>query len=721
MRWGKLSLIVLVLLIIAVIYQQQWHHLLSLDQLKAQQQLLAQWHRDHFVLLFVGYFVVYVAVTALSIPGALVLTLGSGALFGLGWGLVLASFASTVGALLAFMSSRYVLRDSLEQRFDERLQQVNAGISRDGAWYLLTLRLVPLFPFWMINLVMGLTRIPAWRFYWVSQVGMLAGTAVFVNAGTQLARVEQVADVLSTELLLSFVLLGIFPLVAKQVVNWLKARRIYSGWRRPHHFDDNLLVIGAGSGGLVSAYIAAAVKAKVTLIEQHAMGGDCLNTGCVPSKALLHLAHGRKHANALNQHGVGVSLASIDFKTVMATVQQVITDIEPHDSVERYQGLGVNVLLGKARLVSPWQVEITDAQGQVTLRSARTIILATGARPLVPGIAGLAESRYVTSDSIWQLTDLPQRLTVLGGGPIGVELAQAFARLGSEVTVVEALAQLLPREDSDAAELVKQQLQRDGITVYTGYKAMQVSQDNSTQVVHIAPTEAAEPIPSAEQRVESDLILVALGRQPRLDGYGLQELGVITDKTITVNQFLQTNFPNIYAVGDVAGPFQLTHAASHQAWYAAVNGLFSPFKKFKVDYRVMPAATFCEPEVARVGINEKEAKQQGIAVEVSRYDIDDLDRAIADQQRYGWVKVLTKAGSDKILGVTIVGAHAGNLLAEFVLAMKHGIGLNKLLATIHIYPTMAEANKYVAGVWKRAHAPQRVLAWLARFHQWRRK
>lgn len=721
MRWGKLSFIALVMLIIAVIYQQQWHHLLSLDQLKAQQQLLAQWHRDHFVLLFVGYFVVYVAVTALSVPGAVVLTLGSGALFGLGWGLVLVSFASTVGALLAFMSSRYVLRDSLEQRFDERLQQVNAGISRDGAWYLLTLRLVPLFPFWMINLVMGLTRISAWRFYWVSQVGMLAGTAVFVNAGTQLARVEQVADVLSTELLLSFVLLGIFPLLAKQVVNWLKVRRIYRGWRRPQRFDDNLLVIGAGSGGLVSAYIAAAVKAQVTLIEQHAMGGDCLNTGCVPSKALLHLAHGRKHADMLNQHGVGVSLTSIDFKTVMATVQQVITDIEPHDSVERYQGLGVNVVLGKARLVSPWQVEITDAQDQITLRSARTIILATGARPLVPGIPGLAESRYVTSDSIWQLTELPQRLTVLGGGPIGVELAQAFARLGSEVTLVEALAQLLPREDSDAAELVKQQLQRDGITVYTGYKAMQVSQDNATQVVHIAPTESAEPLPSAEQRVESDLILVALGRQPRLDGYGLQELGVITDKTITVNQFLQTNFPNIYAVGDVAGPFQLTHSASHQAWYAAVNGLFSPFKKFKVDYRVMPAATFCEPEVARVGINEKEAEQQGIAVEVSRYDIDDLDRAIADQQGYGWVKVLTKPGTDKILGVTIVVAQASNLLAEFVLAMKHGIGLNKLLGTIHVYPTMAEANKYVAGVWKRAHAPQRVLAWLARFHQWRRK
>ena len=714
MRWGKLVLIVSLLVVIAVIYQQQWHLYLSLDQLKAQQHQLAQWHNEHFAALFVGYLLVYVAVTALSIPGAVILTLASGALFGFGWGLVLASFASTLGAFLAFLSARYILRDSLEQRFGERLKQVNAGISRDGAWYLLTLRLVPLFPFWMINLVMGLTRMSAWRFYWVSQLGMLAGTAVFVNAGTQLARVETVGDVLSGELLLSFVLLGIFPLVAKKLVTWLKARRVYQGWQRPRHFDDNILVIGAGSGGLVSAYIAAAVKAKVTLVEQHAMGGDCLNTGCVPSKALLHLAHGRKHAEALNQFGVRTSLGDVDFKTVMATVQQVITDIEPHDSVERYQSLGVNVQLGTARLLSPWQVEITAADGQVTTRSARSIILATGARPLLPAIPGLSESRYVTSDSIWQLSELPQALVVLGGGPIGVELAQAFARLGSAVTLVEALPQLLPREDQDAAELVQQQLQRDGVTVYTGHKAVQVSQQQGRQWVHIAAAEQDEVL------VEAAVILVALGRQPRLDGYGLQELGVLTDKTITTNEFLQTNYPNIYAVGDVAGPFQLTHAASHQAWYAAVNALFSPLKKFKADYRVMPAATFCEPEVARVGLNEKEAQQQGIAVAVTRYDIDDLDRAIADQKRYGWVKVLTKPGSDKILGVTIVGAQAGDLLAEFVLAMKHGIGLNKLLGTIHIYPTMAEANKYVAGVWKRANAPQRILAWLARFHRWRR-
>ncbi|WP_127347989.1 FAD-dependent oxidoreductase [Pseudidiomarina mangrovi] len=714
MKWGKLLVIAVLLALLVVVYQQQWHLYLSLDQLKAQQQQLAQWHNQHFVALFVGYLLVYIAVTALSIPGAVILTLGSGALFGLGWGLLLASFASTLGAFLAFLSARYVLRDSLEKRFGERLQQVNAGIDRDGAWYLLTLRLVPLFPFWMINLVMGLTRMPAWRFYWVSQLGMLAGTAVFVNAGTQLAQVEQVSDILSGQLLLSFVLLGLFPLLAKQIVAWLKARRVYKGWQRPRQFDDNLLVIGAGSGGLVSAYIAAAVKAKVTLVEQHAMGGDCLNTGCVPSKALLHIAHGRKQANALNQHGVAVTVGAVDFKAVMATVQQVITAIEPHDSVERYSSLGVNVILGKARLLSPWQVEIINADGQVTQRSARTIILATGARPLLPAIPGLAESNWVSSDTIWQLAELPQRLTVLGGGPIGVELAQAFARLGSQVTVVEALPQLLPREDDDAAELVQQQLQHDGVTVYTGHKAVKVTQHNGTQQVHIV---AADQAPLT---VAADIILVALGRQPRLDGYGLQELGVETNKTITTNEFLQTNFPNIYAVGDVAGPFQLTHAASHQAWYAAVNALFSPLKKFKADYRVMPAATFCEPEVARVGLNEKEAAQQGIAVEVTRYDIDDLDRAIADQKRYGWVKVLTKPASDKILGVTIVGAQAGDLLAEFVLAMKHGIGLNKLLGTIHIYPTMAEANKYAAGVWKRAHAPQRVLAWLERFHGWRR-
>lgn len=714
MRWGKFVVIIGIVLVIAVVYQQQWHQYLSLEQLKAQHDQLAQWRNQHFAGLFIGYLVIYVVVTALSIPGAVILTLGSGALFGLGWGLLLASFASTMGAFLAFMSARYVLRDSLEQRLGERLKQVNAGISRDGAWYLLTLRLVPLFPFWMINLVMGLTRMSAWRFYWVSQVGMLAGTAVFVNAGTQLARVEQVADILSGQLLLSFVLLGLFPLIAKQLVAWLKRKRVYQGWQRPRRFDDNILVIGAGSGGLVSAYIAAAVKAKVTLVEQHAMGGDCLNTGCVPSKALLHLAHGRKHAEALNQFGVSTKLGAVDFSAVMATVKQVITDIEPHDSVARYQSLGVNVMLGTARLISPWQVAITDASGQVSQRSARSIILATGARPLVPAIPGLTDSRYVTSDTIWQLTELPQRLVVLGGGPIGVELAQAFARLGSQVTVVEALPQLLPREDEDAAELVKQQLQRDGVVVYTAHKALKVSQRDGVQQVHIGAAEQHSRV------IEADVILLALGRQPRLQGYGLQELGVVTDKTITTNEFLQTNFPNIYAVGDVAGPFQLTHAASHQAWYAAVNALFSPLKKFKADYRVMPAATFCEPEVARVGLNEKEAQQRAIAVEVTRYDIDDLDRAIADHNRYGWVKVLTKPGTDKILGVTIVGAQAGDLLAEFVLAMKHGIGLNKLLATIHIYPTMAEANKYVAGAWKRAHAPQRILAWLARYHQWRR-
>ncbi len=714
MRWGKFVVIIGIVLVIAVVYQQQWHQYLSLEQLKAQHDQLAQWRNQHFAGLFIGYLMIYVVVTALSIPGAVILTLGSGALFGLGWGLLLASFASTMGAFLAFMSARYVLRDSLEQRLGERLKQVNAGISRDGAWYLLTLRLVPLFPFWMINLVMGLTRMSAWRFYWVSQVGMLAGTAVFVNAGTQLARVEQVADILSGQLLLSFVLLGLFPLIAKQLVAWLKRKRVYQGWQRPRRFDDNILVIGAGSGGLVSAYIAAAVKAKVTLVEQHAMGGDCLNTGCVPSKALLHLAHGRKHAEALNQFGVSTKLGAVDFSAVMATVKQVITDIEPHDSVARYQSLGVNVMLGTARLISPWQVAITDASGQVSQRSARSIILATGARPLVPAIPGLTDSRYVTSDTIWQLTELPQRLVVLGGGPIGVELAQAFARLGSQVTVVEALPQLLPREDEDAAELVKQQLQRDGVVVYTAHKALKVSQRDGVQQVHIGAAEQHSRV------IEADVILLALGRQPRLQGYGLQELGVVTDKTITTNEFLQTNFPNIYAVGDVAGPFQLTHAASHQAWYAAVNALFSPLKKFKADYRVMPAATFCEPEVARVGLNEKEAQQRAIAVEVTRYDIDDLDRAIADHNRYGWVKVLTKPGTDKILGVTIVGAQAGDLLAEFVLAMKHGIGLNKLLATIHIYPTMAEANKYVAGAWKRAHAPQRILAWLARYHQWRR-
>lgn len=710
--WKKLLIAVLIIAAIAASIFFDVTQYLTLEQLKQQQNQLASWRDDHMLVLFAAYFGVYVLATALSIPGAIILTLGAGAVFGLGLGLLLASFASTLGATLAFLSARYLFRDSLEQRFSKRLESMNQGIERDGAWYLATLRLVPLFPFWMINLLMGVTRIRLWTYYWVSQVGMLAGTAVYVNAGTQLAQVQQVGDIVSFELLLSFVLLGIFPLIAKWLVGVLKARKVYQGFKKPRHFDDNLLVIGAGSGGLVSAYIAAAVKAKVTLVEKHKMGGDCLNTGCVPSKALLHVAHGRHAAAQLAKQGAPVDLKPIQFTQVMDSIHDVIRAIEPHDSPERYESLGVNVVQGHARLVSPWEVEITDSNGTISTRTAKSIVLATGARPFVPPIPGLESAAYVTSDNLWALREQPQRLVVLGGGPIGAELAQAFARLGTAVTLVEMQEQLLPREDADVAALVKQQFEADGIQLRLGWKAVEVKAgDTQTLVIERD---------GQRESIACDLILVAVGRAANLTGYGLEELGIETEKTIVTNGFLQTTLPNIYAVGDVAGPYQFTHTASHQAWYAAVNGLFSPFKMFKADYSVIPWATFIQPEIATVGHTERSAQAANIEYELTTYGIDDLDRAIADDAAYGMVKVLTVPGKDKIIGATIVGAHSADLLAEFVLAMKHGLGLKKILGTIHIYPTMAEANKFAAGNWQRAHAPERVLAWLASFHRWRR-
>ena len=718
-RWGLWAAVAL-LAIAAVLAYRHFNlgQLLTLDHLKASRDALVLQVQQRPLYTAAAYFAVYVVATALSFPGATVLTLAAGAMFGLGWGLLLVSFASSLGALLAFLAARYLLRDTVQARFGKRLAPINEGMARDGAFYLLTLRLVPLFPFFLVNLLMALTPIGAARFYLVSQVGMLAGTAVFVNAGTQLAAIRQASDVLSPGLLLSFVLLGVFPLLAKAVVSALQRRKVQAKWQRPAHYDRNLVVIGAGAGGLVSAYIAAAVKAQVTLVEQHLMGGDCLNFGCVPSKALIRsakLAHEIKQADAL---GLRDASATVDFAAVMARIQRVIADIEPHDSVARYTALGVDVVQGRARITSPWAVEITTPQGVQTL-TTRSIVIATGARPFVPPIPGLAELGCLTSDTVWGLTALPKRLLVLGGGPIGCELAQAFARLGAQVTQVEMAPRLMLREDEDAATLVLQSLQADGVRVLTGHQAVRCER------VSGAAGDAKRLIAKhgdAEIAIEFDELLCAVGRSARVEGFGLEELGIALSprKTIETNAWLQTVHPNIYAVGDVAGPFQFTHTAAHQAWYAAVNALFGRFKKFKADYSVIPWATFTDPEVARVGLSEDEAKAQNIPYELTRYGLDDLDRAIADGTAHGFVKVLTVPGKDKILGVAIVGAHAGDLLAEYVLAMKHGLGLNKILGTIHTYPTLAEANKYVAGEWKRAHAPQALLAWVKKYHDWER-
>lgn len=684
---------------------------LNLETLRERRDSLLAWTQDNLLLALAVYMAVYIVMAALSVPGAAVLTLAGGALFGVVTGTIAVSFASTIGATLVFLAARFLFREAIQRRFRKRLEKINAGVEKDGAFYLLALRLVPVFPFWVINLVMALTPIRTWTYYWVSQLGMLPATVVYVNAGTQLAQVDSVGDVLSPGLIGAFVLLGLLPLILRWLLRLLKSRKVYAGYHKPGHFDYNLIVIGAGSAGLVSAYIGATVKAKVALIEKHRMGGDCLNTGCVPSKALIRTARAMAEARDSQRYGVRRMEAELDFGEVMERVRKAIRKIEPHDSPERYEAMGVDVIKAEAKLVSPWEVEVEGRR-----ISARSIVLATGAEPLVPPIEGLDKVDYLTSDTLWDLEQLPERLVVLGGGPIGAELTQAFARLGSNVTVVEMAQRLLPREDVEAGQLLAEHLERDGVQVATSHKALRVESDAEGR--RLVCEHDGEEI-----AFEFSHLLVALGRKTRTAGYGLEELGVRLEDggRLDVDGFQRSNFPNIYVCGDAAGPYQFTHVAAHQAWSAAVNALISPLWSFRTDYRVIPWVTFTDPEVARVGLSEDEAREQEIDFEVTTYGLDDLDRAIADSADYGHVKVLTEPGKDRILGATIVGAHAGEMLPEFVLAMKHGLGLNKLLGTIHVYPTFSEANKFAAGEWKKAHQPEGALRWAERYFRWRRK
>ncbi|MFM4920980.1 FAD-dependent oxidoreductase [Aeromonas dhakensis] len=714
MRGSRLLLVLVMGCLIGAFFAFDLGHYLSLPQLQARQAELAALVERHFgaaALLFVA---VYVVSTALSLPGASLLTLAGSAVFGVAWGLLLVSFASSIGATLAFLSARFLLRDWVERRFGDKLASLQAGMKKEGALYLLSLRLIPIFPFFLVNLLMGLTPIRVSTYYWVSQLGMLPGTFVYVLAGSELANLTSTGNILSPGLMVALTLLGLMPMLLKGLQRRLALHRLHAPYRKPTHYDYNLLVIGAGAGGLVTSYIAAAVKAKVALIEKHKMGGDCLNSGCVPSKALIRSARFAAEQRRAGELGFGPSQTSADFAAVMERVTRVIKEVEPHDSIERYQGLGVECIEGEARLVSPWEVEVNGQR-----LASRHIVLATGARPLVPELPGLEQVPYLTSDSLWQLRTAPRQLLVLGGGPIGCELAQSLALLGVPVTLVELSAQLLPREEREVAELLADQLARDGVRVLTGWRAERAD---------YLPAAADLPIRlqlrrgDETQTIAGDQLLLALGRVANVSGFGLEALGVeLTPRgTVAVDGFLATNYPSILAVGDVAGPYQLTHAAAHQGWYAAVNALFSPFKRFRADYRVMPAAIYTTPEIARVGLNQKEARAQGIPFELTRFELAELDRAIADGERQGFIEVLTVPGKDQILGASIVGTHAGERIAEFVLAMRHRLGLGKILATIHAYPTLMEGNKYLAGEWRRARQPATLLALLTRYHRWRR-
>ncbi len=710
MNKGRLLIIVMIAVLVAAFFAFDLEHFFTLGYFKSQQAAINGYYTANQIPTMAIFFAAYVAVTGLSLPGAALMTLVAGAIFGLLWGTIIVSFASSLGATLAFLAARCVLRDSIQSKFGDKLAAINSGIAKNGAFYLFTLRLVPAFPFFVINLLMGLTPLKTRTFYWASQLGMLAGTIVYVYAGTEIAKIESLRGILSPGLIVAFTLLGLFPLIAKWIVTAINSRKVYAKWTRPAHFDRNLVVIGAGSAGLVTAYIAAAVKAQVTLIEKHRMGGDCLNTGCVPSKALIRSAKFLSHARRAGELGMKTATVDFDFADVMERVQRVITTIAPHDSLARYTRLGVDCITGEAKITSPWTVEVKTAGGTRTL-TTKNIVIAAGARPFIPPIPGLAQINPLTSDTVWFLRTLPKRLVVLGGGPVGCELTQCFARFGSVVTQVEMLPRIMMREDAEISEMVMRQFRAEGVTVLVNHKAQRVIVDNGEKILVVENA-------GREIRIAFDELLCAVGRVANTAGYGLEELGIPTTKTRTVeiNEYLQTLYPNIYAAGDVAGPYQFTHTAAHMAWYAAVNALFGRFRKFKVDYSVIPWATFTEPEVARVGLNEQEARNQGIAYEVAQYGLDDLDRAIADEEARGFVKVLTAPGSDKILGATIVGEHAGDLLAEFVLAMKHGLGLNKILGTIHTYPTLAEANKFAAGVWKRAQVTTGQMDFLEAFN-----
>jgi pyruvate/2-oxoglutarate dehydrogenase complex dihydrolipoamide dehydrogenase (E3) component/uncharacterized membrane protein YdjX (TVP38/TMEM64 family) len=714
---SKLLIVAIIVAAIIAFFAFDLGRFLTLDYFKAQQATLAAYVADNPWQSALAFFAVYVAVAALSLPGAAILTLVAGAIFGFSKGLLIVSFASSIGATLAFLSSRFLLRDWVQSKFGERLKPINEGIAKDGPFYLFALRLVPLFPFFVVNLVMGLTPIKTWPFYWVSQIGMLAGTAVFVNAGTQLAQITSLKGILSPAILGSFALLGIFPIIAKKVLDWLKGRKVYAKWShlKPRSFDNNIVVIGAGSAGLVTSYIAAAVKAKVTLVEKHEMGGDCLNTGCVPSKALIKTSRLLSQMKRAKEFGLQSASAEWNFAEVMERVQRVIREIEPHDSIERYTGLGVDCVQGTAKITSPWHVEVTLNDGSKKTLTTKNIVVATGASPFVPPIPGLKEAGYLTSDNVWNLRELPKRLVVLGGGPIGSELTQCFARLGSKVSQIEMMNRILIREDPEVSQIVTKRFEGEGVAVMTNHKAKQVVVENGEKILICEHN-------GQDVRVPFDQILVAVGRSARVAGFGLEDLGITLrpNKTIESNEYLQTIFPNVYVAGDVAGPYQFTHTAAHQAWFAAVNALFGRFKKFKADYRVIPWATFTDPEVARVGLSESEAKEKNIPHQVTVYGIDDLDRAIADGEAHGFVKVITPPGKDTILGATIVGDHAGDILVEFVTAMKYGLGLNKILGTIHTYPTLGEANKYAAGVWKKANQPTKLLEYVRKFHAWER-
>ena len=690
----------------------------SLDGARAAVAEFESLKTQNPLLLGLAFFAVYCVMSTLSIPGAVWITLASGALFGLVWGTVIVSFASSLGATGAMLVARYILRDHVISRYGQKMEPFLSGMQKDGLSYLLSLRLLPIVPYFLINLAMGLTTMRWPVFYIASQIGMLPGTIIFVNAGAQLGQIRSLDDVTSPGLIFSLCLLALLPIVGRVgATKYAQARRL-RGFKRPKIFDRDLLVIGAGAAGLSAAYAGSLSHAKTTLIEVDEMGGDCLNRGCVPSKALIAAA--RKSPKT-------------DFSAAMAGVEQAITAIAPHDSVERYTSLGVEVLRGRARFIDPWQVEITTPAEKKTL-SARRFVIATGAKPFIPPISGLEDVGYVTTDSLWDClaswkNGPPSPFIVLGGGPIGCELAQAMSQLGADVTVVEAQPHLLGVEDLAVSQALEAGLARAGVTVLTNATAQSCRPDKSagdkSRGGHLQVAIKAEDGSTSSKDIPFALLLVAVGRRPDFSSLGIEGFDLLQEGKLPVDRHQRTRLDHIYAAGDAVSRLQFTPVAGNQGWIAAANALFAPFVRLRPEQKLIPRVTFSDPEIARVGLNQKEADADNISYESTRFPFDEIDRSLVARTQKphaadGWIEVLTVPGRDKIIGVTIVGDGAGEMIALFTLAMSRGMGLKHLMSIIYAYPTVTEAARYAAAAWRKAHSPGWIEGPLMRYHEWRR-
>lgn len=690
---SRLAVGSLIVILISFFFYFDGQSYLSISFIQSQLETFRDAFREKPLVIVGAYFGLYVLVTALSLPGATVMTLLGGAVFGLLWGTLIVSFASTIGATLAFLIARLFLHDWVKSRFRKRYERAQREFERQGGFYVFSIRLVPLVPFFVANLVLALTPVRLVTYYVASQIGMLPGTLVYVNAGQQLGQLESFEGIFTPSLIAAFLILAAFPWFSKGLLSWIRAKRTFSKFKRPKKFDYQTVVIGGGSAGLVASSLTASLQGKVALVEKHKMGGDCLHTGCVPSKTLIRSARLAHHMKQASKFGFKNTSFEVDFPQLMRRVHSVIETIQPHDSVERYESLGVDCYQQEAKILSPFEVQV----GEHVLRT-KHIIIATGAQPRVMNFPWLDPEKILTSDNLWSLQSLPHRLLIVGGGAIGCELAQSFARLGSRVTIMERGSRLLSKEDPDVSKLIEEIFRKEDIDI-------------------LFETELKSP----DQTKEYDFVLFALGRVAQVKGFGLENLEVQLREngTIETNEFLQTRTPNVWACGDVTGPFQFTHMAGHQGSIAALNALMSPFKKFRWQDQEIPWVTYTDPEVAHIGWSEADATERELPFEIHKFSLQKSDRALTEGETEGFVKVLVEKGTDKVLGATIVGERAGEMIPEFSLVMKSGHGLKKILSLIHSYPTWNEANKSVALEWRRQRIPKWAMSFLKEWNKWR--